>query len=65
MVIIVQDALMEPFMILKLKNVFTYVDKIQLMTIQKKYVFAYRDMESLKMFVEDAQQISSFKITIV
>jgi hypothetical protein len=65
MEIIVQDVLMEQFMILKLKNVFTFVDKILLMTIPEKYAFVYQDMESIKMFVINVQHHSLFKITIV
>ncbi len=65
MEIFVQDVLMEQFMILKLKNVFMFVDKILLMTIPEKYVFVYQDMESLKMFVINVQHHSLFKITIV
>lgn len=65
MEIIVQDALMEPFMTLKLKNVFLCVGNFLLMTIQKKYVNVYLDMESLKMLVVNVQHHSLFKITIV
>lgn len=65
MEIIVQDALMEPFMTLKLKNVFLCVGNFLLMTIQKKYVNVYLDMESLKMLVVSVQHHSLFKITIV
>ena len=65
MEIIVQDVLMEQFMILKLKNVFTFVDKILLTITHKKNVFVYQDMESIKMFVINVQHHSLFKITIV
>jgi hypothetical protein len=65
MEIIVQDVQMEQFTILKLKSVFTFVDKILLMTILEKYAFVYQDMESITMFAVDAQHHSLFKITIV
>ncbi len=52
-------------MILKLKNVFTFVDKILPTTIPGKYVSVYQDMESIRMFAADAQHHFLFKITIV
>lgn len=45
------------------KSVFMSVDKILSMTLLKRNVFAYQDMESLIKFAQNAQPTTLFKVT--
>lgn len=65
MKIIVQNVLSEPFTTTLQKNVFSFVDKIQITMLQKKDANVKMDLEFLKIHAWNALLISSFKTIIV